>query len=145
MLTQERLFAEFLTRSGLKFTPERRIVLEEIFKVRDHFEVEDLLLRIRQNGRRVSKGTIYRTLKLLEDCGLVRQVAFTDKHTHYEYVYGHEHHEHLICRSCGQVIDFCREEIERALEEICAQNSFVMESHKVEVVGLCSLCRKKKP
>ena len=134
-------FREFLYKKGLKYTPERRIVLEEVFAIHDHFEAEDLLFRIRAKGKRVSKGTIYRTLKLLLESKLVRQVAFVDKHTHYEHVYGHKHHEHLICEGCGRVIDFYRRELEQALEETCRANDFQMKGHKVEVTGYCRRCQ----
>ncbi len=133
-------FRDFLYSQGLKYTPERRLVLEEVFEIHDHFEAEDLLFRVRTKGQRVSKGTIYRTLKLLVDSGLVREVAFIDKHIHYEHVYGHKHHEHLICEDCGRVINFYREEMEKALVEACKQNNFQMKSHKVEVVGYCQSC-----
>jgi Fur family ferric uptake transcriptional regulator len=135
-------FRNFLRSKGLKFTPERQIVLEEVFAIHDHFEAEDLLLRIRRHDRRVSKGTIYRTLNLLVESGLVRKVAFVDKHTHYEHVYGHGHHEHLICLSCGRVIEFYRELLEDSLAQVCKENNFSSKSHKVEVVGYCQQCNR---
>jgi Fur family ferric uptake transcriptional regulator len=137
--TEER-FKQFLHDKGLKFTPERQVVLEEAFAIHDHFEAEDLLLKIRQNNRRVSRGTIYRTLNLLVESGLVRKVAFIDKHTHYEHVYGHTHHEHLICLGCGQVIEFYRESLEQSLIKVCEENKFNIKSHKVEVLGYCREC-----
>jgi len=137
-------FREFLYQQELKLTPERKIVLEEVFAIHGHFEAEDLLFKIRSKGRRVSKGTIYRTLRLLVDSGLVRKVVFTDKHLHYEHVYGHKHHEHLICSGCNRVINFYRQELEEALEEACRLNNFQMKSHKVEVVGYCQRCSAAK-
>jgi len=119
-------------------------VMREVVNAEDHFEAEDLLLRIRNTGERVSKGTIYRTLSLLVECGLVRQVVFTDKHTHYEHIYGHKHHEHLICIRCGRVIDFYHRELEKSLAEVCSGYNFSMKSHKVEVVGHCKDCGDKE-
>ncbi len=141
--TEDR-FRKFLRSRGLKCTPERQIVLEEVFTSHDHFEAEDLLFRIRRHNRRVSKGTIYRTLELLVESGLVRKVAFVDKHTHYEYVYGHGHHEHLICLGCGQVIEFYQELLESSLAQVCKQNNFSSKSHKVEVLGYCQQCNQAR-
>ncbi len=142
--TKEK-FKTFLYSRGLKFTPERRFVLEEAFIIHDHFEAEDLLLSIRRHNRRVSRGTVYRTLDLLVESGLVRKVAFIDKHTHYEHVYGHDHHEHLICLECGRVIEFYREELENSLQDVCRKNNFNIKSHKMEVLGYCKDCDHKKP
>ena len=133
-------FRDFLYKRGLKFTPERRVVLDEAFAIHDHFEAEDLLFRIRGKGKRVSKGTIYRTLRLLVESGLVREVVFTDKHLHYEHVYGHKHHEHLICEGCGRILNFYSQELEEALIETCNQSDFQMRGHKVEVTGYCKRC-----
>jgi len=108
METNHQRFNRYLDKQGLKSTTERQLILDEVLALEDHFEAEDLLIRLRQRGARISKGTIYRTLNLLVESGLVRQVAFVDKHAHYEHVYGHEHHEHLICLSCGKIINFCR-------------------------------------
>lgn len=137
-------FRDYLYTLGLKYTLERETVLTEAFDIHDHFEAEDLLFRIRKKGKRVSKGTVYRTLKLLVDSGLVREVVFTDKHLHYEHVYGHKHHEHLICNDCGRIINFYRQELEEALLEACAQNNFKMKNHKVEVTGCCQSCYAKQ-
>ena len=137
-------FSNHLHAQGLKFTPERRTVLNEVFAIHNHFEAEDLLLQIRQGGHRVSRGTIYRTLALLVECGLVRKVIFTEKHAHYEHVYGHKHHEHLICKGCGLVIEFYQDVLEDSLEETCRGYNFQMESHKVEVLGYCKDCSAKK-
>jgi len=142
MADNNLIFKKYLRAQGLKYTPERQLVMQEAVSTPDHFEAEDLLLRIRNSGQRVSKGTIYRTLSLLVESGLVRQVVFTDKHTHYEHVYGHKHHEHLICTHCGKVIDFYRQGLEESLAEVCAAYGFSMKSHKIEVVGYCKKCKE---
>jgi Fur family ferric uptake transcriptional regulator len=135
-------FEDYVNERGLKSTAERRVILDEIISVSDHFEADDLLICLRQKGSRVSKGTIYRTLNLLLEAGLIRQVAFIDKHAHYEHIYGHKHHEHLICTSCGKIINFYRQPLEKALEDVCLENDFVIRSHNIEVLGLCKVCSK---
>ncbi len=138
---EENVFASYLHKKGLKLTPQRKAIIEEVFSIKDHFEAEDLLLRIREHGKRVSKGTIYRTLPLLTDCGLLREVIFVEKHSHYEHIYGQKHHEHLICLKCGQIIDFYNQELEAALAKVCRKKKFRAKAHKIEVTGYCENCR----
>ena len=91
----EKIFRDYVQSKGLKFTPERQAILNHVFECHEHFEAEELLIDMRKNNKRVSKATIYRTLALLVNSGLLREVIFGEKHAHYEHVYGHEHHEHL--------------------------------------------------
>ena len=80
---------------------------------------------------------MYRTLSLLCECGLVRKVAFVDRHSHYEHVFGHDH---LICSKCGRIIEFRDQSVSRSLEKVCKGKKFRPTSRKVEVVGLCEKC-----
>jgi len=108
-----------------------------------HFEADELYFRLRQKGdRRISRATVYRTLPLLEESGLIRRVVFIDKHTHYEHVYGHMHHEHLICLNCGKVIEFYKQSLEDTLEDIARENQFKSMAHKLEITGFCDQCAK---
>jgi Fur family ferric uptake transcriptional regulator len=141
MKTVEEIFRNYLKQRGLKLTPERQKILKYIFEIRDHFEAEDLLIKIRENGDRVSKGTIYRTLPLLTDCNLIRVVEFVDQHLHYEHVYGRKHHEHLVCINCGRVIEFYNKKIEDELKKVCMKNKFILNGHKIEATGYCNKCQ----
>ncbi|MEW6619911.1 MAG: Fur family transcriptional regulator [bacterium] len=141
MSTKEKVFRDYLKQKGLKFTPERQLVLKYAFEIHSHFEAEDLFLKIRKSGNRVSKGTIYRTLPLLIDCNLIRTVEFVEQHLHYEHVLGHKHHEHLVCLKCGQVIEFYNGIIEDELERICSKNKFRLNGHKIEATGYCEKCQ----
>ncbi len=141
MKANEEIFRDYLRQKGLKFTPERQLVLKYVFEIHQHFEAEDLLLKIRQKGDRVSKGTIYRTLPLLVECNLIRPVEFVDHHLHYEHVYGHKHHEHLICLKCGKVIEFYDEMLEDEIKKVCTNNKFMLNGHKIEATGYCEKCQ----
>ena len=138
----EKVFRDYVQSKGLKFTPERQSILNHVFKCHGHFEAEELLIDMRKNNKRVSKATIYRTLALLVNSGLLREVIFGEKHAHYEHVYGHEHHEHLVCIGCGKIIEFTDERIEKFQEEICIANKFKAESHKFQIMGYCVDCAK---
>lgn len=141
MKDNEEIFKNHLKQKGLKLTPERQLVLKHICEIHRHFEAEDLHFKIRQNGDRVSRGTIYRTLPLLVECNLIRPVEFIEDHLHYEYVYGHKHHEHLICLKCGRVIEFYNKILEDNLKKVCIENRFMLNNHKIEAIGYCEKCQ----
>ena len=144
MVTKEEKFREFLAARGLKFTGERARILEQVFSVHRHFQADELLAEMWARRGRVSKATIYRTLALLVQSGLLRQVITGEKHAHYEHVFGHEHHDHMTCSRCGEVVEFFDPEIERLQDKICRQKGFRSEGHRLQIIGLCARCAKKQ-
>src|SRR5262245_9990740 len=96
--TAENVFREFLKDRGLKYTRERQVLFEGVMRKDEHFEVEQLFLELRQQGHRIARATIYRTLPLLVTCGIIKQVQLGNKQTHYEHTYGQDPHDHMICR-----------------------------------------------
>ncbi|MFQ5863167.1 MAG: Fur family transcriptional regulator [Candidatus Brocadiales bacterium] len=138
---EEQRFKEYLESKGLKYTPERQTIFRRVFATHKHFEAEDILLSLRQDHQRVSKATIYRTLALLVRSGHLREVIFGEKHSHYEHVHGDEHHDHLVCSSCGKIIEFTDEAIERLQDEVCMRYKFRSESHRMQIHGLCGDCQ----
>ncbi len=141
MNKQQQTFAAHLRSQGLTFTPARKTVLRQAFAGATHFQADELYLRLAQNkGPTVSRATVYRTLRLLCECRLLRKVAFVDRHSHYEHLFGHDH---LICSKCGKVIEFRDQSVSRALEKVCKAKKFRPASRKVEVVGLCAKCNSQ--
>ena len=141
MTNQTKIFEKFLNGHKLKFTSERKIILNEVLKIINHFDADELFLKIKQKGKKVSRGSIYRTLPLLVKSGIIRKVAFIERHTHYEQIYGRKHHEHLICTKCGRIIEFFDQRIKQALDYVIKENEFEVEGHKVEITGLCKKCQ----
>lgn len=137
---EQKRFREYLEQDELKFTPERRLILDEVFRIHEHFEAEDIVIRLRNNGMRVSRASVYRTLPLLVGSGMLREVISLDKHSHYEHIFGHEHHDHLVCTKCGRTFDFCETKIEELQDAICRSFDFKAASHKLEIIGVCSHC-----
>jgi Fur family ferric uptake transcriptional regulator len=134
-------FVGYLRRNGMKVTRERLDIVREVFATDVHFEAEDLLIRLRQQGRRVSKATIYRTLPLLLESGLLRQSFLAgEKQTYYEHTLGPKHHEHLICLYCGKVLEFTSAGLEKALSDVCMSHSFTAQKRRIEIFGVCSEC-----
>lgn len=143
--TAESIFREYLHDRGLKYTPERRTLLLEVLGNPDHFEAEQLLISLRQAGQRVAKATIYRTLPLLVNCGILRQVQFGDKLTHYEHAFGQNPHDHMVCRQCRRIIEFSSEDIVRLRTVIAARFRFHATSHRFQISGLCWECVQARP
>lgn len=143
--TAENVFREYLKDRGLKYTFERRVLLESVMRRDEHFEAEQLLLELRQQGYRIAKATIYRTLPLLVTCGIIKQVQLGNKQTHYEHTYGQDPHDHLICRRCGRIIEFDSSDVARLRTLIAGRHSFYALSHRLVITGLCQVCVKACP
>ncbi len=142
---EEAHFRALLRHEGLRMTPERSVILTEIFKIEGHFQPDDLLVRFRTNGVRISRATIYRTLDLLVSCGLVERETFAGG-VHYErahHVEGHPHHDHLVCMSCGAIFEFHNAEIERLQERVCRSFDFEPHGHSHQISGVCADCRRR--
>ncbi len=136
------LFRSFIRRKGLRNTPEREEIIGEIFATNDHFDVDELFLRLRSKGSRVSKASIYRNIPLIMECGLIKEVWHEDGHMHYEPIYGQSHHCHLRCIKCGKVVEFVEEELQVIEKRLAEKHDFLVVDHRLDVVGYCSTCRK---
>ena len=140
-------FREWLATQGQRLTTERQIIVEEIFADHEHFDVDRIVARLsqRDDGRRVSRSTVYRAIAMLEEAGLIRKVARTDGRDLYEHDYGYPQHDHLICRKTGKLIEFQSPELEAILRKVAAEHGFRMEGHRLEVYGLSAeACRPTK-
>lgn len=134
-------FRTYLASQGLRWTPERDAILEAIFATHRHFSADELYDMLREQGHRVSRATIYRTLDLLVKCGLVSSIDLGDGRLSYEHILGHEHHDHLICTVCGTLIEFEDADIEVRQRAICERYGFEMERHSLRIFGRCKRCR----
>lgn len=138
--TAENVFREFLRDRGLKYTGERQHILQAVMRSTEHFEAEQLLLDMRQASRKVGKATVYRTLKLLVECGIVKEVHFSNKQVHYEHTYGQDPHDHMVCRRCGRIIEFDAADVVRLRAVLAAPMNFHVLSHRFQIIGLCQTC-----
>lgn len=145
-VTPAEKFQEFLATKGMRLTPERAIIVDEVFAGHEHFDADQLIERLstRKSGRRpVSRSTIYRALGWLEEAGLIRKVAQTEQGSGiYEHDYGYPQHDHFICKKCGTLIEFHNEAISRILEEVAQEHGFRMTGHRMEVHGTCEACNR---
>lgn len=126
-----------------RITPERFKILDAVLQSQGHFDVDNLYYRMITNGVKVSKATVYNTLELLQECGLVSKYRFAENTSRYEKAFGRPHHHHMICLSCGDIIEFMNERLERIQEEVATQKEFKIQSTTIQIFGTCSKCTKK--
>lgn len=137
---EKRVFREYLLTQGLKLTSEREEILGEVLAMEKHFDPEELFHRLRTKGSKVSRASVYRTIPLLVECGFIEQVERVERHAHYERVSRDRHHDHMICMSCGKVIEFYSPTLEMLQEEICQRERFRGIRHSLEILGYCEAC-----
>lgn len=132
-------WVKYLRRQRLKTTQQREAIVDQFFRSAGHISVEDLLSRVREQYAGIGYATVYRTLKLLTDCGLAAPRQFGDGQTRYEVADENEHHhDHLICLQCGLILEFENEEIEKLQDEMAARlGGFKVVRHKLELYGMC--------
>ena len=138
------IFRKYLERRGLKLTAERQAVFEELFARHEHFEADELLVRLRTKHKKISRATIYRTLELLVDSGIVGRVRIREAGYRYERLRAGEHHDHLICNECGRVLEFFEPKIENLQDEVCERYGFLPLSHSHQMRGICRQCRPRR-
>lgn len=140
----ERLdtFRLWIKEQGLKATAQREDIARVFFAITRHISVEELYSEVRQVNPRVGYATVYRTLKLLKECGLAEERHFADGQARFENVEAERHHDHLICERCGRIIEFVQPRIEELQEELAQRYDFVATTHKMEIYGICKECRE---
>lgn len=134
-------FERYLKNHGRNVTETRRKILRAVLAQRGHFDATDVWESLRRD--RVSIATVYRTLELLEQAGLIRKVRLGKSHAHYERVLTREDHGHLICRNCGRVIEFELGRMGSALARMAEGEGFVLEKVQVQGTGLCRECSRR--
>lgn len=143
MRTEKQVFDDFLIKRNLRETPQRGLILDEFLKQELHTTAEELYDLVKQRDRTIGQATVYRVLKLLCEAGLAREVDFGDGVMRYEHLYGHKHHDHLVCRSCGRTVEVIDPVIEELQQRLAASYGFLLQDHEMYLYGLCENCRGK--
>ena len=138
-------FREYLASrpNPQRFTEQQKDLVEHVFARHSHFDADQLVKDLEDAGLNVSRATVYRTLTKLVDAGMLRKLEIGTK-TFYEHDYGYPQHEHLVCGSCGKMIEFQHPAIESAIEEICGQHQFQMLGHTLVIRGTCVDCNRAR-
>ena len=135
------LLQSYMLKKGLRSTDQRRLIVDTFFHAQNHVSIEDLLSLVRAQDPRVGYATVYRTLKLLTECGVAYERRFGDGLTRYELADDASHHDHLICVECGEITEFEEPRIEVIQEEVATRHGFDLRSHKHEMYGVCPKCQ----
>jgi Fur family transcriptional regulator, ferric uptake regulator len=139
---REQFFA-YLAKKKLKFTSQRALIFDVFWQVKEHISSEELYGLVKKKDPSIGQATVYRTLKLLSDSKIAKEVDFGDGVTRYEPYYGQSHHDHLICEECGKSIEVVDERIEQLQEELAAKHGFTLSGHSMYLYGKCRHCSKK--
>jgi Fur family ferric uptake transcriptional regulator len=133
------LLRQHLGKHQLKLTRQREQILN-VFLKNEHITAEQMYRLLSKKDPHIGLATIYRTLNLFCEAGLAQARHFGSQ-TQYDNVSHKGHHDHLICTSCGKIVEFENCDIERLQEEVAARNGFTIQTHKLELYGLCASCR----
>jgi Fur family ferric uptake transcriptional regulator len=132
----------YLEKNQLKQTRQREQIVEHFLALNDHLSAEELFAQLKETGLNIGLATIYRTLNLLVDAGLLEQKTFAEGKTLFEVQVPGEHHDHLVCVSCGKIIEFENEQIEELQEKVAKKYGFTLKSHRLDLFGHCKDCKK---
>lgn len=139
----EEKFREFLEIRGEKLTAPRRTLVRHIFSSHKHFDADELVSDLHAAGQRVSRATVYRTLRLLVEAGLLRELRLNNRSA-YEHDYGYPSHDHMHCSECDQVFEFTNEEIRRIRDQISREFGFRATGHRFMITGTCAACSRAR-
>src|SRR4030081_1040305 len=144
MTEEQEVFHQHIQKQRLKRTAQRDLILDVFLNTEAHVSGEDLYRLVREQDPTVGQTTVYRTLRLLTEAGLAREVRFGDGRAHYEHNYKHQHHDHMICKDCGKIIEFYSPELEAIQDAMAAKHKFELTSHLLRMIGVCADCRRQE-
>jgi len=139
----ESILHEHLKRVGLKQTAQRDTILRTFLETRDHLSTDELHRLVQKKDAGIGYTTVYRTLKLLADCGLASEVAFHDGVSRYEHQYNRRSHHHMVCTECGSSVEFFSQEVGQLEKEIGHKYHYLTTRHTFQIYGICEECRGK--
>lgn len=140
-LSKDLSFKALLAKRGLKLTRQREMIVKAFLATKDHMDIETLTKKIRHKYPRIGAATVYRTMHFLKEAGIASERHFGTRYAVYEPLFPHQHHDHLICLSCQEIIEFENPEIEILQDKVAKKYRYTLETHKHELYGYCSNCR----
>ncbi len=140
MSKAEKIYKEYLKRTGGRDTQQKRTIITELSKLRSHFDIEDFINEIRKKDSKGSRATVYRVMKGLLKEGFIQKITTNDGKVYYEHNFTNKHHDHIICNSCGKIFEIESDRIENYINEYCETIGFKPEYRSLHIYGTCSDC-----
>ncbi len=140
MKREEQLLDKFLSTQNLRGSAKRSIILKAFLAEEGHITAEGLYKKVVKKDPSLGLATVYRNLKLFREAGLARMSRFGKNEAYYEHDYMHGHHDHLVCLSCGSIVEFENPDIEEIQERTAERYQFKITSHRLELYGRCAEC-----
>ncbi len=134
------ILKSYLEAKSLKSTGQRDFIADTFFKTNTHISLDELLSKVKKKNPGIGYATVYRTMRLLTECGLAIARQFGDGQTRYENLPQDGHHDHIICIRCSRIAEFQNQKIEQLQAETAKKLGFTVVSHKLELYGYCSDC-----
>ena len=136
-------FLMLMNQRGLNTTKQRINIAKIFFGMKGHHSLEEIYQKVHQRVPSIGQTTVYRTIKLLCDIGLVEELLVGDGFARYEVVTSKQHHDHLVCKHCGKTVEFNLPEVEIIQQELAEQHGFKLVDHHHILLGICADCTKK--
>ncbi|GHU92310.1 transcriptional repressor [Deltaproteobacteria bacterium] len=134
-------FLQFMNRKGLNTTSQRCAIAAAFFDLPGHHSLEEFYQHIVRQDPGIGQTTVYRTLKLLCEAGFASEIHFSDGIARYEVAKPNSHHDHIVCLSCGKILEICNQRIEALQRELAASRDFTLSGHVHNLYGCCADCR----
>jgi len=136
-------FMDFLAGKNLRITTQREVIVDTVFSTEEHFTAEQLLEWSRAKDSSISRATVYRTLPLLTESGLVREMDFGKDYKFYDPNYAdHPNHNHIICNDCEKIVEFESEKLAKLENEITHRLGFSIKVQRLQITGTCEELKK---
>jgi Fur family ferric uptake transcriptional regulator len=139
----QEIFHQHLKRVGLKQTAQRNTILRTFLETREHLSTDELHNLVKKKDAGIGFTTVYRTLKLFEECGLASMVEFHDGKARFEHQYNRRSHHHMVCTECGSSVEFFSPEVDRVEREVGKKYRYITTRHRFQIFGTCEECRRK--
>lgn len=138
-------YQQFIQTNRLKSSRRRDLIFENIVQTSNHFTVDQIYQQMLAIDPGIGIATVYRTIRLLVDCGILMEHTFGEKRGFFEVIATeHQHHDHLICTHCGRIFEFHSPTIEMDQQRVAQQYQFKIENHKLEIYGICQQCQQQQ-
>lgn len=144
MQEHEVVFEAYLEKKGLKLTQPRKLILNTVFDLHEHFDVEQLYDIIHKISKDVSRATVYRIIPLLVEAGLIQKSIRVEAREKYEHIFGHPRHAHWVCKKCGNLLETDMQDILKLVQSKAKAQQYRITDVNLEIKGLCWKCQNNE-